>query len=63
MLPGACGPEESIRSVKKGLYAPNFGSGQVDITNGEFVFSASEAYLIGTAPACGTLRRWRAGGC
>ena len=39
-------PEEIIRSVKKGLYAKNFGGGQVDITSGKFVFSASEAYLI-----------------
>jgi len=39
-------PEEIIASVKKGLYAKNFGGGQVDITNGKFVFSASEAYLI-----------------
>ncbi len=39
-------PEEIIRSVKKGLYAVNFGGGQVDITNGKFVFSMSEAYLI-----------------
>ena len=39
-------PEEIIRSVKKGLYAVNFGGGQVDITSGKFVFSASEAYLI-----------------
>jgi len=46
MLGGAHEPEEIIRSVKKGLYAPNFGGGQVDITNGKFVFSASEAYLI-----------------
>ena len=36
----------SSRSVKKGLYATNFGGGQVDITNGKFVFSAAEAYLI-----------------
>jgi TldD protein len=35
-----------MKSVKKGLYAVNFGGGQVDITNGKFVFSASEAYLI-----------------
>src|SRR5690606_16788686 len=35
-----------IRSVKRGLYAVNFGGGQVDITSGKFVFSASEAYLI-----------------
>ncbi|HET8900019.1 MAG TPA: metalloprotease TldD [Rhodanobacteraceae bacterium] len=46
MLGGQHAPEEIIRSVKKGLYAPNFGGGQVDITNGKFVFSASEAYLI-----------------
>jgi TldD protein len=39
-------PEEIIRSVKKGLYAANFGGGQVDITSGKFVFSAAEAYLI-----------------
>ena len=39
-------PEEIIASVKKGIYAKNFGGGQVDITNGKFVFSASEAYLI-----------------
>jgi TldD protein len=46
MLPGNRPPEEIIRSVKKGLYAVSFGGGQVDITNGKFVFSASEAYLI-----------------
>ncbi|HEY4090567.1 MAG TPA: metalloprotease TldD [Luteibacter sp.] len=46
MLAGNRDPEEIIRSVKKGLYAVNFGGGQVDITNGKFVFSASEAYLI-----------------
>jgi TldD protein len=46
MLPGAHDPQEIIRSVKKGLYAKNFGGGQVDITSGKFVFSASEAYLI-----------------
>jgi TldD protein len=46
MQPGSHDPEEIIRSVKRGLYAPNFGGGQVDITNGKFVFSASEAYLI-----------------
>lgn len=46
MLPGENDPEEIIRSVKKGLYAKNFGGGQVDITSGKFVFSASEAYLI-----------------
>jgi len=46
MLAGESDPEEIIRSVKKGLYAVNFGGGQVDITSGKFVFSASEAYLI-----------------
>ena len=46
MLPGEHSPEEIIASVKKGVYAPNFGGGQVDITSGKFVFSASEAYLI-----------------
>jgi TldD protein len=46
MLAGRSAPEEIIRSVKHGLYAVNFGGGQVDITNGKFVFSASEAYLI-----------------
>ena len=46
MLPGIHDPREVIASVKKGLYAVNFGGGQVDITNGKFVFSASEAYLI-----------------
>ncbi len=43
---GAHDPAEIVRSVKKGLYAVNFGGGQVDITNGKFVFSASEAYMI-----------------
>jgi TldD protein len=46
MLPGAYEKEEIIASVDKGLYAVNFGGGQVDITSGKFVFSASEAYLI-----------------
>ncbi|MCG3721807.1 metalloprotease TldD [Vibrio cincinnatiensis] len=46
MLPGQHSSEEIIASVKKGIYAPNFGGGQVDITSGKFVFSASEAYLI-----------------
>ena len=46
MLGGNSAPEEIVRSVKKGLYAVNFGGGQVDITSGKFVFSASEAYLI-----------------
>lgn len=46
MLAGESTPEEIIASVEKGLYAPNFGGGQVDITSGKFVFSTSEAYLI-----------------
>ncbi len=46
MLPGPHTPEEIIASVDRGLYAVNFGGGQVDITSGKFVFSASEAYLI-----------------
>ncbi len=46
MLPGEHAPEEILASVQKGLYASNFGGGQVDITSGKFVFSASEAYLI-----------------
>ena len=46
MLPGKSDPEEIIQSVKNGLYAKNFSGGQVDITSGKFVFSASEAYLI-----------------
>jgi TldD protein len=46
MLNGGSDPAEIIASVKNGLYAVNFGGGQVDITNGKFVFSASEAYMI-----------------
>jgi TldD protein len=46
MLNGKHDHEEIIGSVKKGLYAANFGGGQVDIVSGKFVFSASEAYLI-----------------
>ncbi len=46
MLAGRHAPEEMISSVKNGLYAVNFGGGQVDITSGKFVFSASEAYRI-----------------
>ena len=46
MLNGSKDPKDIIASVKKGLYAVNFGGGQVDITNGKFVFSASEAYMI-----------------
>jgi TldD protein len=46
MLAGESDPEEIVRSVPKGLYCVNFGGGQVDITSGNFVFSASESYLI-----------------
>jgi TldD protein len=46
MLSGQDSPEDILRSVRHGVYAVNFGGGQVDITNGKFVFSTSEAYLI-----------------
>lgn len=46
MLAGESDPEEIVRSVAKGVYCPAFGGGQVDITNGNFVFSATECYLI-----------------
>jgi TldD protein len=46
MLAGDSAPDDILRSVKKGLFAVSFGGGQVDITSGKFVFSASEAYLI-----------------
>jgi TldD protein len=46
MLAGETPPEEILRSVQRGLYAVAFGGGQVDITSGKFVFSASEAYLV-----------------
>jgi TldD protein len=46
MLGGQCEPEEIVASLKRGLYATNFGGGQVDITSGKFVFSASEAYWV-----------------
>ena len=46
MLAGESEPEDIIRSVENGLYCANFGGGQVDITSGNFVFSASESYLI-----------------
>jgi TldD protein len=46
MLAGAHDPQEIIASVKNGLYAANFGGGQVDITSGKFVFSAAEAWMI-----------------
>jgi TldD protein len=57
MLAGHEAPEDIVRSVKRGLYASHFGGGQVDITSGKFVFSATEAYLIEdgriTAPVVG----------
>jgi TldD protein len=46
MLAGERDPAEILQSVKKGLYAVNFGGGQVDITSGKFVFSAAEAWMI-----------------
>jgi TldD protein len=46
MLGGDKAPEEIVASIKKGLYATNFGGGQVDITSGKFVFSASQAYWV-----------------
>lgn len=46
MLGGEASPDDMLKSVKRGLYAPYFGGGQVDITSGKFVFSASEAYYI-----------------
>jgi TldD protein len=46
LLPGPHAPAEILESVRDGLYAVNFGGGQVDITSGKFVFSASEAYLV-----------------
>ncbi len=46
MLAGQDSPEDILRSVKRGVYAVNFGGGQVDITSGKFVFSTSEAYLV-----------------
>ena len=46
MLPGEYNPKEIIESVDDGIYAVNFSGGQVDITNGQFVFTASEAYAI-----------------
>jgi TldD protein len=46
MLAGSHAPEEILKSVKRGLYAVNFGGGQVDITSGKFVFSCTEAYRI-----------------
>ncbi len=46
MLAGDKAPEEILASIKKGLFASNFGGGQVDITSGKFVFSASEAWWV-----------------
>jgi TldD protein len=46
MLGGDKSPEEIVASIKKGLYATNFAGGQVDITSGKFVFSASQAYWV-----------------
>ena len=46
MLGGKHEPDEILASLERGLYAVNFGGGQVDITNGKFVFSASEAYWV-----------------
>jgi TldD protein len=46
MLEGQYDPKEIIASIEKGIYAPNFAGGQVDITSGKFVFSSAEAYLI-----------------
>ena len=61
MLDGTDNPEDIIRTVKRGVYAVQFGGGQVDITSGEFAFSASEAYLIEdgkvTAPIKGATLR------
>lgn len=56
MLAGDKDPEEIIGSVDKGLYAVNFGGGQVDITSGKFVFSASEAYLIEKGKVAGPVK-------
>jgi TldD protein len=59
MLPGKYDPREILASVERGIYAPNFGGGQVDITSGKFVFSISEGYLIEngrtTAPVKGAM--------
>ncbi len=56
MLSGDDMPEDIIKSVRRGIYAANFGGGQVDITNGKFVFSASEAYLIEDGKICAPLK-------
>jgi TldD protein len=59
MLAGEHDPQEIIKSVKKGIYAANFGGGQVDITSGKFVFSMSEAYLIEDGKVTGRSRARR----
>jgi len=56
MLSGNSDPQDILRSVRRGLYAVQFGGGQVDITNGKFVFSASEAYLIEDGPVTRPVR-------
>ena len=56
MLNGQSEPEECIRSVSKGIYAVNFGGGQVDITNGKFVFSCTEAYTIENGKICNQVK-------
>lgn len=56
MLPGKSEHDEIIKSVKKGIYAVNFGGGQVDITSGKFVFSANEAYLIEDGKICAPVK-------
>src|SRR5205823_1821017 len=56
MLAGQDSPDDIIHSVKRGIYAVNFGGGQVDITNGKFVFSTSEAYLIENGQITAPLR-------
>jgi TldD protein len=56
MLDGDADPEEIVRSVARGVYASNFGGGQVDITNGKFVFSMAEAYLIENGRICAPIK-------
>ena len=56
MLSGESSPNDIIASVEEGIYAPNFGGGQVDITSGKFVFSASEAYLIKNGEICEAIK-------
>jgi TldD protein len=52
MLAGTLDPEEILASVERGIYAVNFGGGQVDITSGKFVFSMSEAYWVEDGKVC-----------